>query len=83
MLVGDDLATAPRFAELCKANVERAQQGQNQNREGDDLCAGIDLADQFARELPQKYLPRINADARGFRLVVLVRIRVCPRSSAA
>src|SRR5712691_7340096 len=64
LLLGDDAATAASFIELRKADVESAQHRQNQNCEGDDLCAGIYLTHQFARELAQKYFGIVAARRR-------------------
>jgi len=69
-------AAAARFIELRKADVESAQHRQNQNREGDDLRAGINLADQLARELAQKYF------ASSRRAVAEASIAACSMNGA-
>jgi uncharacterized protein with von Willebrand factor type A (vWA) domain len=61
LLFGDDATVLPHFVVLGEAEIKRADNGKNYDRENDDLRAGINLANEFAREFAQKYLGIVAA----------------------
>jgi hypothetical protein len=61
LLLGDDPTVLARLVVLGEAEIKRAGDRENDDGEDDDLCARINLANQFAGELAQEDLGIVTA----------------------
>src|SRR5215831_11272463 len=84
LLLSDDLPRAAGLSKLGESDVERADDGENDDSKDNDLGAGINLTHQLARELAQEDLGIVAArGGRSFHRRLLDKWRDMCAAAAA